>query len=71
MDGRESLNDWDLRPGSGMSETSGTLMGGARPPSFAAQVPGQGAPTQDEEDWARDAYMSMNLAGQLGRQGER
>jgi len=75
VDGRESLDDWDLRPGSGLSETSGTLMGGARPPSFAAQGPGQGQaqgqgqPRREEDDWARDAYMSMNLAGGLGRQG--
>ncbi|SPQ22688.1 08f4d739-0c03-4d80-8845-ef5922cbf358 [Thermothielavioides terrestris] len=48
VDGRESLGDWDLRPGSG----SGSGNGGA-------------AKDGDDDDWARDAYMSMNLAGTL------
>jgi hypothetical protein len=46
VDGRESLDDWDLRPGSG----NGSGGGGK----------------EEEDDWTRDAYMSMNLAGTLG-----
>ncbi|KAK3322607.1 hypothetical protein B0H66DRAFT_602044 [Apodospora peruviana] len=60
VDGRESLDDWDLRPTSELSGTSGTLMS---PPPAAQQA------HEGEDDWARDAYMSMNLAGQLGRGG--
>ncbi|KAL2015860.1 hypothetical protein VTK56DRAFT_4679 [Thermocarpiscus australiensis] len=50
VDGRESLDDWDLRPGSG----NGGL--------------GQGrdGDGHGDDDWTRDAYMSMNLAGTLG-----
>lgn len=70
VDGRESLDDWDLRPGSGvLSETSGTLMGNARPPSGLATRPlSRGRPQQQEpqDDWARDAFLSMNLAGRQG-----
>jgi hypothetical protein len=50
VDGRESLGDWDLRPGSGSGSGSGN--GGA-------------GKDGDDDDWARDAYMSMNLAGTL------
>ncbi|KAM7186917.1 hypothetical protein V8F20_011198 [Naviculisporaceae sp. PSN 640] len=70
VDGRESLDDWDLRPGSGvLTETSGTLMGNARPPSFASrggqqQQEGGSGPGQD--NWAREAFSSLNLAGRQG-----
>jgi hypothetical protein len=47
VDGRESLDDWELRPGSGSGNGSGAGKG-------------------EEDDWTRDAYMSMNLAGTLG-----
>jgi hypothetical protein len=49
VDGRESLDDWDLRPGSG----NGTGVGGD-------------GNCGEEDDWTRDAYKSMNLAGTLG-----
>ncbi|KAG7291022.1 hypothetical protein NEMBOFW57_001030 [Staphylotrichum longicolle] len=51
VDGRESLDDWDLRPGSG-----GGGVGGR----------GGNGENGGEEDWMQDAYMSMNLAGTLG-----
>jgi len=56
VDGRESLDDWDLRPGSMVQGGTGTAGGG-----------GSGRATNDDDDWTRDAYMSMNLAGTLGR----
>lgn len=63
VDGRESLDDWDLRPGSGvLSETSGTLMGNARPPSFETRGRQEGG----QDDWARDAFSSLNRAGRQG-----
>ena len=49
VDGRESFDDWDLMPRSG-------IQGGG--------VSGTG---DVDDDWTRDAYMSMNLAGTLGR----
>jgi hypothetical protein len=51
VDGRESLDDWELRPGTGNGNGNGN-----------------GGFGQDggEDDWTRDAYMSMNLAGTLG-----
>lgn len=53
VDGRESLDDWDLRPGSGGSGVGGAGGGGK----------GDG---QEDDDWKADAFMSMNLAGTLG-----
>ncbi len=48
VDGRESLDDWNLggRPGSGAG--------------------GNGGDGEGVDDWTRDAFMSMNLAGTLG-----
>ncbi len=50
VDGRESLDDWDLRPRSGIGGTLAVTNN-----------------TEEEDDWTRDAYMSMNLAGTLGK----
>ncbi|KAH6636052.1 hypothetical protein F5144DRAFT_566142 [Chaetomium tenue] len=60
VDGRESLDDWDLRPGSG---GHGAGAGAGRGPGGGAGAAGGGG---EEDDWRADAYMSMNLAGTLG-----
>lgn len=58
VDGRESFGDWDLnlRAGDGTGN-------GSRSHPVAGQGQGQG---QGDEEWVRDAYVSMNLAGTLG-----
>ncbi|GAB1320063.1 hypothetical protein MFIFM68171_10273 [Madurella fahalii] len=59
VDGRESLDDWNMtfRPGSSSGNGNGNGGPGGQ---------GQGAGGNDDDDWTRDAYMSMNLAGTLG-----
>jgi hypothetical protein len=64
VDGRESLDDWDLRPGSGGHGGLGGEAG--RGPRGGAGAGGAGAAGGEEDDWRADAYMSMNLAGTLG-----
>ncbi|KAK4143901.1 uncharacterized protein C8A04DRAFT_11987 [Dichotomopilus funicola] len=54
VDGRESLDDWDLRPGSKSSAGAGAGTGGAD------------GDVDEDDAWKADAYMSMNLAGTLG-----
>ncbi|KAK0710864.1 hypothetical protein B0H67DRAFT_266459 [Lasiosphaeris hirsuta] len=61
VDGRESFDDWDLRPRSGVSRSSGGVGNGENTGN------GGGATNEERDDWTRDAYMSMNLAGTLGR----
>ncbi|KXX76885.1 Meiotically up-regulated gene 62 protein [Madurella mycetomatis] len=59
VDGRESLDDWNMtfRPGSSSGDGNGSGVPGGQ---------GQGAGVDGDDDWTRDAYMSMNLAGTLG-----
>lgn len=58
VDGRESLDDWNLRPGS---------KGGASGAGAGTGAGGADGDGDDEDDaWKADAYMSMNLAGTLG-----
>lgn len=59
VDGRESLDDWNMtfRPGSSSGDGNGSGVPGGQ---------GQGAGVGGDDDWTRDAYMSMNLAGTLG-----
>ncbi|KAK1756280.1 meiotically up-regulated gene 62 protein [Echria macrotheca] len=53
VDGRESLDDWNMRPLS-------TVQAGG-------QVGTAITDNNEDDDWTRDAYMSMNLAGTLGK----
>ncbi|KAK4464377.1 meiotically up-regulated gene 62 protein [Cladorrhinum samala] len=60
VDGRESLDDWNMRPQSG----GGLRVVGANGVEQEGRMRDGGA--DDGDDWTRDAYMSMNLAGSLG-----
>ncbi|KAK0630851.1 hypothetical protein B0T17DRAFT_233220 [Bombardia bombarda] len=53
VDGREALDEWSMRRGSLGGATGGGATGPAR--------------LVDDDDWSRDAFMSMNLAGTMGR----
>ncbi|KAK4163463.1 hypothetical protein QBC43DRAFT_319651 [Cladorrhinum sp. PSN259] len=59
VDGRESLDDWSLRPQSGGGGLKVVGINGVEPE-------GRMRDADDDDDWTRDAYMSMNLAGTLG-----
>ncbi|KAK3942348.1 hypothetical protein QBC46DRAFT_379962 [Diplogelasinospora grovesii] len=85
VDGRESLDDWNLRPNSGggagqagaqqggYSGGAGSGGGGYRGGHGGGSGGGlglsgtlsSGPGLGDDDDWTRDAYMSMNLAGDL------
>ncbi|KAK3682756.1 hypothetical protein B0T22DRAFT_294062 [Podospora appendiculata] len=57
VDGRESFDDWNTR--------STNARGGLHVVGSAGVD--ENRLVHDEDDWTRDAYMSMNLAGTLGR----
>lgn len=59
VDGRESLDDWTMRPQSG----GGLRVVGVNGVEQEGRMRDGG---EDGDDWTRDAYMSMNLAGTLG-----
>ncbi|KAK4225537.1 hypothetical protein QBC38DRAFT_482828 [Podospora fimiseda] len=66
VDGRESLDDWDLRPQSGGGGGGGLKVVGVNGVEPEGRMRREG---ENSDDWTRDAYMSMNLTGTLGGGG--
>lgn len=65
VDGRESFDDWDVRPDSGTSHSGGINdLPSRRGHSNTSATAG---PAVDDDEWAKEANMYMNLAGKLGK----